>query len=88
MTGRHVHRLVDPEIEPKMPLHEILWYSFEHMYHLDHSNAPIHTNTVRYSPLTFRLAEYIWSVFPSYRLNQDLRAVVLDSGRYEEDPGR
>ena len=86
----HAHR-VNPEpteVAQKSPLHDILWFSFLHMYHLDHSNAPIHTNTVRYSPLTFRLAEYLWNHFPSYQVNESLRSVILDSGQYEEDTGR
>ena len=84
----HVHHIAPIVVEPKMPLLDILWQSFLHMYHLDHSNAPIHTSAVRYSPLTFRLAEYLWSTFPNYRNNTPLISVILDSGQYEEDKGR
>jgi hypothetical protein len=84
----HVHRLAPPVVDQKLPLQEIIWYCFLHMYHLDRANAPIHTNVVRYSPLTFRIAEYLWNHFPSYQVIQELRSVVLDSGQYDEDPGR
>lgn len=88
MSDPHHHRIILQDIEPRMELHEILWFSFLHMYHLDHSNAPIHCGIVRYSPLTFRLAEYMWRHYPGYRNHESLRAVILDSGAYEEDLGR
>ena len=84
----HVHRLDPQVVAQKLPLQEIMWYSFKHFYHLDHSNAPIHTGTVRYSPITFRTAEYLWNHFPSYQVIEELRSVILDSGQYEEDTGR
>ena len=88
MSIEHTHRLNPPVVEEKLRLDEILWYSFSHFFHLDHSNAPIHTNVVRYSPITFRIAEYLWNQFPSYQTNESLRSVILDSGAYEEDTGR
>ena len=79
----------DPHVvAQQLPLQEILWYSFKHFYHLDQSNAPIHTSTVRYSPITFRTAEYLWNHFPSYQAIEELRTVILDTGQYEEDTGR
>lgn len=71
-----------------MHLNQILWHCFQQNYHLDHSNAQVHTAPVRYSPITFRLAEYIWEQFPGHRVNDDLRAVWLARGEYEEDKGR
>lgn len=71
-----------------MPLDQILWHCFQQNFHLDHSNAQVHCATVRYSPITFRLAEYIWDNIPSYQVNDDLRAVWLDRKQYEEDTGR
>lgn len=84
------------------PLHLGTWHAFLYFYHLDHSNAAFHTSSVRYSPITFRLAEFINSLTnpmtphptpPSggaLRLWDDhrLQAVTMDIGRYEEDPGR
>jgi hypothetical protein len=84
----HHHRILLDEIEVKLELHEILWFSFLHFFHLDQSNAPMHTAVVRYSPITFRLAEYLWRHFPGYRNREALRSVILDSGQYEEDLGR
>lgn len=81
-------RIVLDDIEPKLELHQILWFCFVHFYSLDQSNAPIHTATVRYSPITFRIAEYLWHHFAGYRSRGELRAVILDSGAYDEDLGR
>lgn len=71
-----------------MPLEEVLWHCFRQNYHADQSNAAIHTSVVRYSPLTFRLAEWLWASAPSYHVNEMLRGVVLDLGAYDEDVGR
>ena len=67
----------------------LLYECFKHFYHLDHSNAAIHMAPVRYSPITFRLAEAInnqhdvsQTVFP------DVYVVMLDRNTYEEDRGR
>jgi hypothetical protein len=71
-----------------MELHEILWHTLRQNVHLDESNAAIHCASVRYSPITFRIAEYLWNHFPSYRQRLELAQVVADSGSYAEDPGR
>jgi hypothetical protein len=71
-----------------MHLSEILWFCFKQNYHADCSNASIHCAEPRFSPITFRLAEYIWTEFPSFQVNEDLRAVWLDRNQYEEDKGR
>lgn len=63
-----------------------LEYAFLHLYHEDHANAAVHCATVRYSPLTFRLAEALRDL--------DLvdlvavEGVLCHLGRYEEDKGR
>ncbi len=75
-------------IEQKLELDQILWNCLRQNLHLDESNAAIHCATVRYSPITFRIAEYLWNHFPSYRVNENLCSVILDSGQYPEDPGR
>jgi hypothetical protein len=71
-----------------MTLEDILWICFRQNYHADHSNAAIHCNVVRFSPITFRLAEYIWETFPLYQANDLLREVFYDRNQYEEDRGR
>lgn len=73
-----------------------LYQSFLHFYHLDCSNAAIHNAPVRFSPLTFRLAEaladnthgiYIVIVHEGWSENE-LSHVMADKGRYAEDKGR
>jgi len=81
-----IHEL--PEIPEKMALHEVLWHCLRQNVHLDESNAAVHTAPVRYSPLTFRIAEYLWNHFPSYRSQVELAKVAADWGSYNEDPGR
>lgn len=83
---------MEPEYERR--IHEALIHSFLHFYHLDHSNAAVHTATVRYSPITFRLAEvlgqYPWlprSVAGVHSMDK-VQDVLEDRGLYEEDPGR
>lgn len=85
--GNHSHTIVDPEVDPKKPLDEVLWHAFDHFYHLDKANACVHVNVVRFSPITFRLAEHLWQM-PSMHQSLPLREVILDSGQYEEDTGR
>jgi hypothetical protein len=77
-----------PQLPEALPLHEIMWHALRQNYHLDCSNAAIHCAPVRYSPLTFRIAEYLWNHFPSYRHRIELANVAVDLGSYEEDPGR
>jgi hypothetical protein len=81
-----IHEL--PNLPETMSLHEVLWHCLRQNVHLDESNAAIHTAPVRYSPLTFRIAEYLWNHFPSYRSQVELAKVAADIGSYNEDPGR
>ncbi len=71
-----------------------LYQSFLHFYHLDCSNAAVHTASVRFSPLTFRLAEalktkdiYIQVVHEGWSENE-LQIVWSHEGAYSEDTGR
>jgi hypothetical protein len=72
-----------------MTLEEVLSYSFRHFFALDHSNAAVHCAKVRYSPITFRLAEQISLM---HQNGSDLPAAVAtvmkDRGSYPEDTGR
>jgi hypothetical protein len=66
----------------------LLW-AFEHLYHQDKANACMHCAPVRFSPLTFRLAEALrddWSEHEDY--TQELAEALNHLGKYEEDPGR
>lgn len=76
------------------PVALALYQSFLHFYHLDHSNAAIHTGSVRYSPITFRLSEalkqkdvYIQVVHEGWS-EHELIAVWKHAGQYPEDTGR
>jgi hypothetical protein len=78
------------------PVAHALYESFLHFYHLDHSNAAVHMAPVRYSPITFRLAEclsdnthgiYIQVAHEGWSENE-LSLVMADKGRYVEDKGR
>jgi hypothetical protein len=77
-----------PDLPEKLPLQDILWHSFRQTYHADCANAAIHCASVRFSPLTFRIAEYLWNHFPSLRGKVELATVAADLGSYAEDPGR
>lgn len=58
---------------------------FNHFYHTDHANAAIHLADVKYSPITFRLAETLentsWETDEVYK-------VLMAKGKYELDHGR
>lgn len=67
------------------------WQAFLHFYYADCANAAFHTAEPRFSPITFRLAEFIisehgvqFAIDPDARLSQ----VLAHVGEYEEDPGR
>ncbi len=64
---------------------EVLAYCFQHFANLDKANAAIHMADVRFSPITFRLAEtlHAHNVF-----GHTLAQVLDDKGRYPEDRGR
>lgn len=69
---------------------DLLYQCFRHFYHLDHANAAVHTASVRYSPITFRLAEEL-SVLAEgdeVDISFDVRDVLTDLGAYPEDTGR
>lgn len=75
-----------------MTLDQLLWECFRHFIHLDESNAAMHTAPVRYSPITFRLAEHLAPLLNTEWLAPHnrvlLREVVSHIGAYEEDKGR
>lgn len=74
-----------------MTADQVLWECFRHFLHLDHSNAAIHCAPVRFSPLTFRLAELLADTPRDWLhpVNVSLLDEVLRSaGTYPEDTGR
>jgi hypothetical protein len=68
---------------------EAAYMAFRFFYHYDRSNAAVHCAEVRYSPITFRLAEAIsgYSTVMAAE-HDDLMEVLNHVGLYEEDPGR
>jgi hypothetical protein len=71
---------------------QVLWECFRHFAHMDEANAAIHCAQVRYSPITFRLAEHLAPILETDWLAPHnhalLQGVVDHMGHYEEDPGR
>jgi hypothetical protein len=61
------------------------YVAFLHFYHMDTANACMHVADVRFSPLTFRLAEALQDVTLD---SGEIEEVLAHRGRYEEDPGR
>jgi len=80
---RHRSRMTDPT-------ETLLMECLRYFVHLDNSNAAIHCASVKYSPITFRLAEAIVREFPDGlpAVDIDVRSVLADVGQYKEDRGR
>lgn len=77
-----------PPPPPPADLPKIVWpayWALVKVSHEDRSNAAMHCNTVRYSPLTFRLAEALSEYLPN---DPHVQSVLADKGSYAEDPGR
>lgn len=68
-----------------LALCEAAFWAFGHFANTDQANACIHCAPVRYSPITFRLAE---AVAPVYADDELVQAVLAARGRYPEDKGR
>lgn len=60
-------------------------YAFSHFYHMDYANAAIHEAVVRFSPVTFGLADHLYNGGNRHR---EVLEVVADRGKYELDKGR
>ena len=76
-----------------MTLNALLYQCLRHFVHLDESNAAIHCAPVRYSPITFRLAEQLHSTLIDpdndwLDLDNTIAIVMSHVGQYEEDLGR
>lgn len=76
-----------------MNLSDLLYQCLRHFVHLDESNAAIHCAQVRYSPITFRLAQeldaqsHTAGVWPTED-DGTIWRVLQHLGQYEEDKGR
>src|SRR5262245_58277296 len=78
-----------------MDLSDVLLWAFYYFFHMDRSNACCHCAPVRYSPITFRLAQAIDELRNergedpvSTSVLSDVWVVLHDVGIYEEDHGR
>jgi hypothetical protein len=77
---------IEPRIVQNQPaLVDPAWWAFVKVFHEDKANASMHCAVVRYSPLTFRLAEALNEYMP---LDPYVQSVLGDVGAYEEDTGR
>lgn len=70
---------------PRVAVMNALGEALRHFIHLDESNAAIHCGPVRYSPITFRLANAMSDMGAG---GGDVEAVMRDVGAYQEDRGR
>ncbi len=68
-----------------MTLEQAAQWAFNHLYHEDQANAAMHCAPVRFSPITFRLAETLEAAGID---SEKISHVVGDIGEYEEDAGR
>lgn len=68
-----------------MNLQTAAQWALAHFVNADRSNAAMHCAPVRYSPITFRLAEALDDIGAK---TPDIEAVLADRGAYEEDAGR
>lgn len=66
---------------------DVLLWCLEHFYYIDKANACIHTNEVRFSPITFRLAEVLTRDGLQDQ-NFLVARVMKENGQYPEDTGR
>jgi len=64
---------------------EAAHWAFLHFYHADTANASFHTAPVRFSPITFRLAEALEAYMGD---TGEIEEVLSHRGSYAEDPGR
>ena len=71
---------------------EVLGWCLSYFANMDRSNAAVHCGLVRYSPITFRLAEVLNSTGSVGKLEPEVEDVLQDvtdhAGAYAEDKGR
>ena len=68
-----------------MSVEEAASWALKHLYHEDRANAAMHCAAVRFSPITFRLAEALRDIDPT---DEIVAEVLMHRGTYAEDPGR
>lgn len=91
-TDNSTYREFVGELTPGLTLDATLWECFRYFANADRMNAAMHTAPVRYSPITFRVAEHLAPILGCGRLTAGNEAMLWEvlnhRGRYQEDPGR
>jgi hypothetical protein len=67
---------------------EAAWWAFLFFYHHDESAAKIHCAPVKFSPITFRLAESLALYASDLKNEPEIIQVLAHVGKYEDDRGR
>ena len=66
-----------------------IYHAFLHFYYLDKSNAAIHLAPAKFSPIVFRLAEFLEDPLNNCRtMTPEVAEVLQHLGKYPLDPGR
>jgi hypothetical protein len=73
------------EIEDDLLAAAIL--AFDYFFHKDSMNSKIHAGEVRFSPITFKLANALRQYGALFG-NERIDAVIEHDGKYEQDKGR
>lgn len=68
-----------------MTLQEAASWALAHFYYADRANATMHCAKVRFSPITFRLAEVLAPLDPTDEIAAE---IMTHRGQYAEDAGR
>jgi hypothetical protein len=74
-------------MSPDIQLAEAAFAALVYFVAMDRKNAAIHCSPVRYSPITFRLAEALAQV-DGWEVTETVVDVLAHTGKYAEDPGR
>jgi hypothetical protein len=76
-------------VTPSTSSHHLALNCFRYFYHNDKMNAEVHMASVKFSPITFRLQEYLFEhvEMDMYDLAM-VEEVMSHNGTYKEDKGR
>lgn len=66
----------------------VLGWCLSHFVHIDEANACMHCAPVRYSPITFRVAEIVMTMAGPAHAHKLASEVLSHRGKYAEDKGR
>lgn len=66
----------------------VIGWCLSHFVHVDEANACMHCAPVRYSPITFRVAELAITMAAPSHVHKLASEVLNHKGQYAEDKGR